>query len=238
MDNNNSDIIVRKLQELVWSEVYHDTIRGSEWLTQDMAFSPGRGAIGYPVLYVMYRVLNELHPESILEMGMGQSTKMISRYILYRKGKARHYVVEHDGEWIDFFTKHYPLPDETQVVQCEIADSKLKLGEEQYTNVTTYLGFDAKLGDGKYDFIVIDGPYGYRSPDFSRIDILGILPRCLKEDFVMIMDDCDRKGEQNTCQLILTKLRESGIECYAQTYTGEKDMVIIVSKNLRFLCMM
>ena len=36
----------------------------------NLSFSPGRGAIGYPVMYVLYRVLNEFKPTSILELGI------------------------------------------------------------------------------------------------------------------------------------------------------------------------
>ena len=70
------------------------------------------------------------------------------------------------------------------------------------TNVTKYVGFDEKLKEKSFDLMMIDGPYGYRSPDYSRVDILSILPDCLNDEFVILMDDCDRKGEQRTCQLI------------------------------------
>ena len=68
MEQSNIPALERKLQELIWSEVYHDTIRGSKWLSPDLPFSPGRGAIGYQLMYVLYRVLNEVNPRSILEI--------------------------------------------------------------------------------------------------------------------------------------------------------------------------
>ena len=43
---------------------------------------PGRwAAVGFPYLYVMYRVLNEVRPEMLLEIGTGQTTKMIWIYL-------------------------------------------------------------------------------------------------------------------------------------------------------------
>ncbi len=239
MEQSNIPALERKLQELIWSEVYHDTIRGSKWLSPDLPFSPGRGAIGYQLMYVLYRVLNEVNPRSILEMGMGQSTKMIGSYVASAKGECRHYVVEHDDSWIEFFQNHFQLPDSTEVVKCGIEDASIELEDEnRSTNVTRYVDFREKLDGKKFDLIMIDGPYGYRSPDFSRVDILSILPDCLNEQFIILMDDCDRKGERRTCEMILFMLQDAGIPCYTHTYWGEKDVTIIVSENLKFLCLM
>ncbi len=85
---------------------------------------------------------------------------------------------------------------------------------------------------------MIDGPYGNKSPYYSRADILGILPGCLNNEFVILMDDCQRNGEWHTCELICLMLQDAGIPYYVNTYSGEKDMVIIVSPNLKFLCSM
>lgn len=239
MDQSSISSLERKLQELIWSEVYHDTIRGSRWLSPDLAFSPGRGAIGYQLMYVLYRVLNETNPKSILELGMGQSTKMLGTYAASTNGECKHYVVEHDDEWIDFFQNHFKLPDSTEVVKCGIEDASIELEDEnRFTNVTRYVGFEEKLKGKKFDLIMIDGPYGYRSPDFSRVDILSILPDCLNDEFVILMDDCDRNGERRTCEMILFMLQEVGIQYHAYTYSGEKDVTIIVSNKLRFLCLM
>lgn len=232
-----NDSILRKTSELVWSQVYHDTIRGSEWLSQEQPFSPGRGAIGYPVMYVMYRVLNEIRPKSILEMGMGQSTKMIGSYAAFMDGKSRHYVVEHDPEWINFFTNHFKLAEATEIVKCDITDVNVEV-DGKTTNITSYVGLKEQIEGKKFDFIFIDGPYGYRSPDYSRVDILDVLPQCLEEQFVIMMDDCDRNGEMNTCNMIMLVLKESGIPYCVGKYSGEKDTIIITSADLKFLCLM
>ena len=240
MSQTGSNSLERKLDELIWCEVYHDTIRGSEWLSPDLPFSPGRGAIGYPVMYVLYRILNEVKPKSILELGMGQTTKLIGSYAAYYKG-CSHKIVEHDESWIEFFSNHFQLPDSTKVIKCDIEDATVELedgGDKQYTNVTRYVGFKEALKDCSFDLIMIDGPYGYRSPDYSRVDILSILTECLNSEFVILMDDCNRNGEWKTCELICWILKDAGIPCCAGTYSGEKDMVIIVSPNLKFLCSM
>ena len=69
----------RHASEAVWAQIFNNTISESLWL-KDKTFSPGRWAVGYPYLYVMYRVLNETRPKRILELGLGQSTRMIAQY--------------------------------------------------------------------------------------------------------------------------------------------------------------
>lgn len=240
MDQEEMGVLTRKVQELVWSEVYHDTIRGSRWLSPETSFSPGRGAIGYPLMYVLYRILNETKPVSILELGMGQSTKLIGSYVASEK-ECKHYVVEHDETWIDFFGNHFRLPETTEIIRMDIEDISVvseQTDPPHYTNVTRYAEFAKKLGDKKFDLIMIDGPYGYRSPEFSRTDILGILPGCLKEDFVIVMDDYDRDGEKWTCKAIQLILRDASIPYSWGIYSGEKDAAVITSENLKFLCLM
>src|SRR5690554_7298280 len=70
LDKNN-----KILQELNWSNVFNNTISDSEWF-KNKSISPGRSAVGYPLLYVLYRILNDVKPLNILEFGLGQSTKI------------------------------------------------------------------------------------------------------------------------------------------------------------------
>ncbi len=234
---DNQEVMIGQNNELIYSQIFHDTIKGSEWLPKDFPFSPGREAMGYPALYVLYRILNEVHPVDILETGLGQSTKMIGKYGRYYKD-SNHTVVEHDEEWIGFFRNHFKMPKTTEILRLPIEDGDIDLGEGNRTNVTTYSGFIKAMEGKKFDFMCIDGPYGFRSPVYSRIDLLGILPGCLKDRFVILLDDCHRPGEMNTLNLMTAKLAEAQIECSCSVYYGEKGTGIITSKDLSFLCTM
>jgi len=233
---NDLKTIIGQNAELIYSQVFHDTIKGSEWLPGDFPFSPGRGALGYPALYVLYRILDEIRPQSVLEMGMGQSTKMIALYN-HKHKECRHCVVEHDQKWIDFFCNHFELPGTTEVVQLPITDIPVT-GSGKPQNVTVYAGFEDRFRGKKFDFICIDGPYGFRSPEFSRIDIVSILPECLNEQFVILLDDCQRVGEMNTLRLITQILKEKQIKYSVNVYEGEKHTGLVVSEDLSFLCTM
>ncbi len=63
-------------KEILWAEIFRSVTDKSTWL-KNRSFAPGRWALGYPALYILYRILNEMKPKSILELGLGQSTRMI-----------------------------------------------------------------------------------------------------------------------------------------------------------------
>ena len=105
----------RDASEAVWAEIFNNCIRSSSWL-KDSSFSPGRWAVGFQYLYALYRVLDEGHPKNILELGMGQSTKMIAQYVAENAG-VKHIVTEADASWIEFFKENYLLPPATDILQ-------------------------------------------------------------------------------------------------------------------------
>ncbi len=231
---SNQRDLYNQNRELIYANIFHDTIKGSEWLPDDFPMSPGNMALGYPALYALYRILNEVHPKSILETGLGQSTKMISLY--NRKHKdCHHRVVEHDSSWIEFFTNHFNVPETTEIVELPITDITIDLGKGS-SNVTVYEGFAEKFTGQQFDFMCIDGPFGFRSPQYARVDLFGILPECLAESFVILLDDCNRDGEKNTLNLISELLSENSIPHRKNIYFGEKGTGILVSENLAFLC--
>ncbi len=52
---NMTDWDIKVSSKTMWAEIYNDTTEGSDWLT-DTSFSPGRWAVGYQYLYVLYRI--------------------------------------------------------------------------------------------------------------------------------------------------------------------------------------
>ena len=218
----------REGAENVFAQVFHDTIAGSTWL-KNQTFSPGRWAVGYPFLYPLYRVLDEKQPEAILELGLGQSTHMMTQYALAHP-QVRHTVVEESAEWISFFAAKHPLAPNTQIVQMPYALQSYE-GDE----VRVYDGFADKMAGQKFDLLCIDAPIGGDMKRLSRIDVLKMLPGLLADPFVILMDDYNRAGEKNTCQRMEACLRENGIAYAAGTYRGEKDCRVIASASLKFL---
>lgn len=219
----------REASEAVWGEIFNNATSNSTWL-QNKAFSPGRWAVGYPALYGIYRILNEVQPKQILELGLGQSTRMIAQYAA-AFADVEHIVVEHDPEWIAFFENGFPVSERTNIVQLDREMVPYKEAEA----VRTFKGFKEAFSGKKFDFIFIDAPLGSDMKQYSRIDVLGILPQCLEEQFVIMIDDYMRRGEQNTVEEIKIALKEKEIECCCGIYRGGKDTCVVTSKSYQFL---
>lgn len=227
-----SRAILRESREAVWAQIYHDATCESEWL-KVKTFYPGRWAAGYPFLYALYRTLNEFQPECILELGLGQTTRMIGQYAASREN-CSHVLVEHDQEWIDIFKQGFELSDKTEILRMDIE-------EKNYFDegsCMSYVGFAETIGNRKFDLISIDAPFGGEGLVYSRMDILQMLPGCLNESFVIFVDDYNRTGEQNMVEKMKEILDEHGVQYETGIYKGNKETFILVSKNNRFLCTM
>lgn len=233
---NSSKDISREIRninkEILWAETFNNTVSGSEWL-KDKSFSPGRWAVGYQYLYAVYRILNTVKPKKILELGLGQSTKLLSQYAKANK-VVKHIVVEHDQEWIDFYKKENEVAENTEILKIEREYRKYKNDDK----VLAFKEFKENLKGQKFDFISIDAPLGANAKIYARVDVLEILPECLEKDFVMVIDDYNRKGEKNTVNEIERILKEHNISYCKGIYYGEKECMVISSEKLKFVCSM
>lgn len=222
----------RHASEAVWAQIFNNTISESLWL-KDKTFSPGRWAVGYPYLYVMYRVLNETRPKRILELGLGQSTRMIAQYAAAFQD-VEHIVVEHDPEWVEFFCNDFPLPKNTKVVMLEREMAPYKEAEA----VRVFKGFKETFQGQKFDFISVDAPLGGDMKQYARIDVLNLIPDGLNENFVIMVDDCNRIGETHTVKEIQEKLSVNQIEYQLGWYDGDKSSALFCPAHMGFLCSM
>lgn len=212
-----------------WAFIFNNTISESEWLTKK-SLSLGRWAIGYQCSYILYRVLNEVRPKHILELGLGQSTKIIGQYSDYYK-EVQHTVVESDSQWIEFFMHNYPLQENTDILQCNYAMEDF----QNHSGVRVFEGLEETIKDKQFDLIIIDAPFGGDMTEFSRIDILKLLPQCLNDSFVIIFDDINRLGERNSFNTILKVLEANDIAYAVGSYHGQNITGVIVSDDLKYI---
>ncbi|MDD3252717.1 MAG: hypothetical protein PHV18_09175 [Lachnospiraceae bacterium] len=220
----------RFTEENIWANVFHDATKNAEWMSEEN-FTPGRWAIGYQTLYVLFRVLNEVQPRAILELGLGQSTKMISQYVEYNED-ILHKVVEHDRAWIENYNKTNFLSKKTEILLKPLVHDELN----DVAEIRSYQNFADGIMPQKYNLIVIDGPWGGDMEIYSRIDVAKIMPSCLASSFVILIDDYNRKGEQGTVEYMKNLLDENGIEYVMAKYEGAKDLAVITSKDLEWAC--
>lgn len=216
----------RKLDELLWAQTFDFAIRGSEWFT-NKALNPGRWALGFPGLYILYRTLSDVKPESILELGLGESSKLTFQYAKHYPGKHLT-IIEQSDEWRDVFCD--TIFDARQMVCVLPLDVRGSGSAKHYS----YRDFISAVRGRKYDLIIVDGPWGSRRN--SRNQILDLIEEgLLREKFVIIFDDADRRGEKDTIQKIKELLSAQNRKFFHGTYRGKKDTCIICSSEYRFL---
>ena len=230
-------LIIRELREtagvsreILWAEVFNSSTSNSNWVKKT-SFSPGRWAVGYPLLYVLYSILLKAKPQSILELGLGQSTQMITQYA-FEYPLVKHLVVEQNADWAEFFKKDHEVAPNTQIKLLECIEGSFK----EDSKITVYHNFKQEVGNDKYDLILIDAPIYNKVSEYSRVDVLSILPSSLADSFVILMDDYNRPGESKTAEEISAVLNEHHILFAEGSYKGEKRIHIWTSKDLAYLC--
>jgi hypothetical protein len=219
--------IIRQNQELIWAQIYHDSIRGRDYI-ENLPLNIGRWAGNYSFFYLLNRIMHDVQPSHILELGLGESTKFISSCINHLPAIKSHTIVEQNKSWLESFQDRFKLHDKSIPTICPLESIVF-----QGNNVECYQGLENQI-EGVFDFYLVDGPFG--SPHFSRIDILFLTKRLKSKDkFIILVDDYDRVGEQETVELLKSHFKEMNIPIYCKVYSGLKQVFLMVSKEYQYL---
>ena len=217
--------ILYQVKENHWADVYHDSIKGVPFL-QTLSLNIGRWAGGYPFFYVLNRVLKDFRPESILEMGLGESTKFVSLYLDNYLTNTNHNVLEQDEKWVSFFNENFQLSEKSKIVLSPLITKTIN-----NFKVNSYKDLSV-VENEVYNLYLIDGPFG--SDNISRYEIVELSKKFKKGDeFIIIMDDYNRVGEQNTINKLLDVLNSKGITFYSNIYSGLKSVFILGTEKYK-----
>ena len=160
--------IKSKLDEIEWANIYHDSIRGIDFL-KNQSINIGRWSGNYSFFYVLNRILNDYKPKKILEFGLGESSKFIASYIKNYLKDSTHLIIEQDLEWAKAFEAKYNLPNNSKI-SIHPLQKKVINGFE--TNV--YSDLD-EITSQKFDLYLVDGPLG--SQNYSRFQIVELIEK-------------------------------------------------------------
>lgn len=226
----NQEELTKLQLENYWANIFNSATVGSKWY-KEVSVNVGRWAPGYVLFYVLYRILNEIKPMNILELGMGETTKMIQKYKEALNPEAFCVTVEHDKDWIDLKKKNGLSLDLIKVINPILGDVTIK-GKK----TTCYKGLPEYLEplSKKFNLILIDGPFG--SDNFSRFNIIELIEQnYLDEDFIIIMDDYNREGEKQTIEVVTSILIEKEFDFISTSYQGDKEFFILTSRENKYL---
>jgi spermidine synthase len=220
-------LLRREAQEAIIANVFRDSITDVGWVRKKN-FSPHGAAANYSFLYILFRILDDIDPKNILELGMGQSSKLTAQYVAYKNHYATLHLVEHNLTWVDIFRSEVEISDRVKIYVLEMVQ---KLINDYQTN--TYDNLLENFRNQKFDVIINDGPHG--SEHYSRAGILDLLEHNLADEFVIMSDDYNWKSVQETVQEVMHKLHKLGIHFDHTLYNGTKTQSIIYSPQYDFL---
>ena len=223
---NRAESISQQNNELIWANVFHDTIKDREWL-KNLSISPGRWAADYSALYVLTKILSDYKPKRIIEFGLGESSKIISAFLEHDLKDSEHLIIEQDVNWSTVFKDRFKLSEKSEILILPL-ETKIVKG----FSVNSYTKIEEKV-KCVFDLYFVDGPFG--SPNFSRYDICRIANQLTNQnEFIIIIDDYNRNGEMETANGLMSQLTQKGIEFYSGIYTGTKAQIVIATKKYRF----
>ncbi len=213
----------RFAREAKWANVYHDSIRGKRWL-DEVAIYPGRWAVNYSMLYLLVRILQLFKPGKIIEFGLGESSKLISKFIENELHNTRHLILEESREWIENFVSRFNLSKNSEIMHLDLVRKKIR-----GFNVNCYKDITGRINE-TFDLYVIDGPTALRH--YSRYDICWLAERFTPEDeFIIIMDDYNRKSEKRSVRDLLRILKKKDILIHTWEYDGSKSQYLIATNK-------
>jgi predicted O-methyltransferase YrrM len=153
-------------------------------------------------------VLNEIAfggRTSIIELGSGMSTVVISRLLAERGGSL--VSVEHEPQWAGIVRAQLELENLGTVAQIEGAT--LEPHELSLDGAPWYSADAIATLPSAADLLLVDGPPGYgEGMSLSRYPALPALADRLTPGAVVILDDADREGEQQIVARWLLALPE------------------------------
>jgi predicted O-methyltransferase YrrM len=181
-------------RELVYQGIVHRELDRLGF--GDTPFYPVRSAATYSYLYLLLRIAQELPPLRVLELGAGQSTVLLDR--LARTLPLTCVTLESDSDWlarvradVALDVRHAPL------VPLTIRGYASSVYDPQ-----------ALSADERFNVLLVDGPRA--SPRRSRWGALQFLER-LEDDFLLVFDDAERRGELDTIGALLQVLDDRAV---------------------------
>lgn len=151
-------------------------------------------------------------PKRIIELGSGQSTKILSQFSFYNHSFV--FSIEHDLHYKNETNLYFPLKEITS----------LEISKYKYDNCTIYDGLeDWLITQNKFDFILVDGPndviFNNQNLTYGRIQLLSFtILNKLNDDCIVMYHDSEREIAQNT-------LKEFEILLFENNYTFDKEII-------------
>ncbi len=175
-----------------------------------LSLYPLGSAANYSLLYLIDRIIEENIISRCLEFGIGQSTLLLSAL---RENKDFDLIsVDHDQYWIDQMRGK---------VSHKLIHAPLR--KTNFSGVTTeFYDMGFLTAEDRFDLVIVDGPPAFMTDKFARIGVLEVAKEHLMPDFVIVMDDAERVGEQTTIEVLRQTIADTGESFHECTTEAQK----------------
>jgi hypothetical protein len=171
-------------------------------------------AANYSYLYLISRIVGELNVKNILELGAGESTRLLNSMSTVRDINIT--TLEEDKVWAERIASKVSH----QIVHAPLSNYSV------FGKLTK--GYGNVLHGEKFDMMLIDGPIGTRrNSRFCSIEY--VFKNLSINNFVIVLDDVNRKGEQDTLKAILEELDSRSIQYQYKVKKSVKFQAVIAS---------
>lgn len=193
------------------------------------------GAAANPSLHLFQmKVLTFLRPRSVLELGSGQTTRVLTGYARDNPS-ASVVTLEQERSWFDRLRpqiSHDYRSAPLEPVSFNTAGTGRHIQTEWYLT-------QPDLAQRKFDYILVDGPdHGSTSTaavNYARSGILKHVPSILAASFVVVFDDADRYGVLMTVHEFQAILTRHSIRFVSFSLYGTKTQMVLCSADNAFL---
>jgi hypothetical protein len=167
-------------------------------------------AASYGLMYLLFRVINEHPIDSVVEFGSGQTTLLIDRI---KKPGTHHVCYEHSPEW---YTVLAP-----RLTSCDYRLRPLHETTIDERRIHWY----SQVDPAGFDLMLVDGPPG--TDRYSRFGCVELIRSRISRDFLIIIDDAQRRGEQDTVSHIVGLLKSTGASFRFNQLQGRTTQTVI-----------
>lgn len=181
---------------------------------------PVGGAAGPLLMYLLIRFLTEFPLQRILELGAGQSTRVLDAWSKASGGSLVSF--EHDASWAESVRAMLTSP-RAKLLCLPLVESMSPYGPLNWYASPP----NGELPENGFDLVIVDGPVGAHS--LSRAGIVERIPDWMRPDWLLLWDDLDRPSDLQSFALLIQRLRHLGVAHDHLLLDGDRTIGLIAT---------
>jgi predicted O-methyltransferase YrrM len=203
--------------ETLYQSNYLELARTTPWLKDVPLASPNGGTASFSLLYTLLSVLRAGRTDRMLEFGVGQSSRVLRQYAAEHGKELVH--IDDNEEWLRIATEEGPG------VSAEFRPPRpMRVGGH---DIEWYSG---EPPEGRFDLVLVDGPVAEaEGKTYNRLGVAEWIPDVLADEFVLVVDDASRPGEQALVGLVEQRLRAAGRQAGQRHIIGANSQMLFAT---------